>query len=161
MSRRNGSGPTLGRDLEAVVLEEAVWGACEGTLKRLRLAQASDRQVLGALRLINERMGLDRPRFGGHGLARQLAVHSVSAKKSGHRHRKTTTLGTATFSIAAGQTKKVTIHLSGQALKLLKKDKSMKATLTAITTDLFGTKTTTKSKVRLKPAKAKRHHKKK
>ena len=32
----------------------------------------------------------------------------------------------------------------------------MKATLTAVTTDLFGTKITTKSKITLKPAK---HHK--
>jgi hypothetical protein len=74
----------------------------------------------------------------------------ISAKK---RHRKTITLGTASFSIAAGQTKTIKVHLSAYALKLLNKDKTMKATATAVTTDTFGTKVTTKSKVTLKRAK--------
>lgn len=81
----------------------------------------------------------------------------LSAKKKKHNHRKTLVLGTAPFSIGAGQTKQVTIHLSSRALKLLKKNRSTKATLTAVTTDLFGTKMTTRSKVTLKLAKKHGH----
>lgn len=81
----------------------------------------------------------------------------LSAKK---KHRRTITLGHASFSIGAGETKTIKVHLTKRALRLLKRDKRMKATVTAITTDLFGTRKTTRTKVTLKPAKKKHGHKK-
>lgn len=70
---------------------------------------------------------------------------------------KAITLGSAPFSIAAGHRKVVKLHLSRYALKLLKNDNRLKATLSVIATDLFGTRVTTKHKVTLKPAPKKNH----
>jgi uncharacterized repeat protein (TIGR01451 family) len=69
---------------------------------------------------------------------------------SAKSHRKRIVLGKVTFSIAAGQTKSFKIHLTKKALKLLNANTKLKATLSAISTDSFGTNKTTKKKVTLK-----------
>ena len=67
----------------------------------------------------------------------------ISAKST----RKTLLLGKKAFSVNTGQTKKVKIRLSNGARKLLKTHKKLKATLSAISTDTYGTHKTTKKKV--------------
>ena len=67
------------------------------------------------------------------------------------------TFGSASFSLAAGKSTSVKLSLRGKALKLLKKNKSMKATATAVAKDAFGTSATTTSKVTLKRQPPKKH----
>lgn len=78
---------------------------------------------------------------------------AISARRA---KRKTIVLGKSAFSITAGQTAKVKIRLSKRALKLLAKNKRLKATLTAASSDSFGTPATTKKKVVLRPSKRKK-----
>ena len=78
----------------------------------------------------------------------------ISAKKG---RRETVTFGSASFSLAAGKSTSVKLSLRGKALKLLKRNKTMKATATAVAKDAFGTSTTTTSKVTLKLQKPKKH----
>jgi Divergent InlB B-repeat domain/Lamin Tail Domain len=86
----------------------------------------------------------------------KLTLTSVINTKTGKvitARARRITLGKASFSLTAGTTKKLRIHLSRQACRLLAKDKSMKALETAVATDQFATKTTTHHKVTLKLAK--------
>jgi hypothetical protein len=73
-----------------------------------------------------------------------------SAKRKGS---KSIQIGSASFSLEAGQTKTVKVSLSAAALKQLSKGKALPATAKATTTDSTGAKKTTQANVSLKLAK--------
>lgn len=82
----------------------------------------------------------------------------VKVKKKGKK--KTLRLGKATFTIAAGQTRTVTLKVSKKGLKLLKKRKKLKASARTRATDARGGTPVVKTgKVTLKPAKKKKKKK--
>ncbi len=68
------------------------------------------------------------------------------------------TLGSVSFTVAAGQTKTVTVHLSAKGRKLLAKLKKVLAKATVVARNPEGASVTTSATVTIKVAKAKAHH---
>jgi hypothetical protein len=84
---------------------------------------------------------------------------AVSARISARAAKKSIlTLATGSFTVAGGQSKTVTLHLSGTARKLLVRSHVLKARATIVAHDLSGASNTTQATVTLRPAKAKPHH---
>lgn len=76
-----------------------------------------------------------------------------ASKKGKGKGGKSIQIGSASFSLDAGQTKTVEVTLSAAALKRLKSGKALPATAKATTTDDAGLKKTTQANVSLKLAK--------
>jgi hypothetical protein len=84
---------------------------------------------------------------------------AVSARISARAAKKSIlTLATGSFTVAGGQSKTVTLHLSGAARKLLARSHVLRARATIVAHDLSGASHTTQATVTLRPAKAKPHH---
>jgi hypothetical protein len=78
---------------------------------------------------------------------------NVAAKRKRHNKRRVLTLGSARFSIPAGDTGKVTIKLSKAARKLLAKKHTLKVLEVVVAHDSRGTTKTSSAKVKLKARK--------
>jgi hypothetical protein len=84
--------------------------------------------------------------------ARASASAAKKAKKS------ILTLATASFTVAGGQVKSITLHLSVVARKLLGRSHVLGARATVVAHDPAGGSNTTQTTVTLRAAKAKSHH---
>lgn len=83
-----------------------------------------------------------------------------SASKRKGKGRKSVLIGSASFSLDAGQTATVQVPLSVAALKRLKLGKALPATAKATTADSAGAKKTTQANVSLKLVKKRKGPKK-
>jgi WD40-like Beta Propeller Repeat len=84
--------------------------------------------------------------------ANPVAGQTAARKRRKHSAAKIVALGSASFSIPAGQRRSVAVRLTAQGLKLLAKHGTLAAVATAITHDGLGTTTTSKGRVTLKTA---------
>jgi hypothetical protein len=84
---------------------------------------------------------------------------AVSARASAAKAKKSIlTLGTGAFTVAGGQSKTITLHLSATARKLLAHSHSLAARATVVAHNPSGTANTEQQTVTLRAAKAKAHH---
>jgi hypothetical protein len=84
-------------------------------------------------------------------------LNAVSARLFASARKQLLTLGGASFSLSGGQTRKVTVHLSAKARKLLARIRVLRARATIVAHDSQGVLHTTKTTVTLRAARGKRH----
>ncbi len=89
-----------------------------------------------------------------------LTLRTLSAISSGaHKHKAILTLASASFSVAGGQSKSVTLRLTSAARTLLAHSHILRAKSTLIAHNPSGAAHTTQLVVTLRPTKAKSHKK--
>jgi hypothetical protein len=96
----------------------------------------------------------------GTATLRTLTAVSARARTSAAKKAKKSilTLATASFTVAGGQVKSITLHVSRAGLKLLARSHVLNARATVVAHDLAGVSNTTQTTVTLRAAKRKSHH---
>ena len=86
-----------------------------------------------------------------------VTLRTLTAVGAG-KHKRVLTVASASFALAGGQVKVLTLHLSAQARALLAKSHSLRVRATILARDHTGVSHTTLAVLKLTPAKSKKHH---
>jgi hypothetical protein len=86
-----------------------------------------------------------------------LVGPTVTALSARSKHTKRVVIGKASFSLRAGQTKKIVVHLNRAGAKLLARYKRIPATLT-VTLLAAGSRTSLMTRTTIKASKKHKHH---
>ncbi len=96
---------------------------------------------------------------GEESCAGTIVLKGILASAAAKKHKPTpVTIATGSFTVAGGQAKAVTLHLSAQARRLLAREHVLRATATVSAHDPAGVKRTTTATLTLRLAKPKHRH---